>query len=73
MVKVFSELERCRKEVIAIDGDALTTIFILCYLLVKYSHKNQEWILLKKKSVNWLTSLNIDFEIYKNEITKFIS
>ena len=70
---MFPELNHCREDISGIEEDYLSTIFILCYLHLKYIEKIQEWMLLKKKSINWLTSVNIDFEIYKNNIEKYIS
>ena len=73
MVEIFPNLNQCRKEIADIDENALSTIFILCYLHINFFQRSQEWMLLKKKSMNWLSSVNIDFETYKTNIEKYIS
>ena len=69
VIALFEELERFRKEIVGIENNALATAFILCYLSAKYSEKVDEWILMKRKAINWLMKAGIDFEICKTLFT----
>ena len=62
---LFKELKNYRTEICEMEDNVVATIFILCYLAAKYSEKIDEWVLLKRKAINWLAVVGVDFETSK--------
>ena len=62
---LFEELKEYRREISDMEDNVVATMFLLCYLAANYAEKVDEWILLKRKSINWLMKVGIVFETSK--------
>ena len=58
----FKELNKYRREISGMEDNVVATVYLLCYLAAKYSQQIDEWMLMKRKAVNWLAKAGIDFE-----------
>ena len=68
MIVMFQELVSDYMEMQEVDKNIVATVFVLCVLNKRFLHKLDEWKLLKRKAMNWLTNAGIDYEVYKHRI-----